>query len=184
MPDLAGKKVGYLGYTGTLDSNGVQRIAAALNSAVNGGYEEVHLCFSSMGGFVADGVYLYNHLRGLPIHVVAHNMGSVSSIAVAAFVGADERYCSAYSMFLIHPTTIGGAEVMAAERLQSALDAALADDERTESILRERTSLPDELLHARRRKDVNITPDLALKHGLVHGIKEFTLPKGNEIIQV
>ena len=174
-----------LGYTGTLDSNGVQRIAAGLNTAVNGGYEEVHLCFSSMGGFgfVADGIYLYNHLRALPIHTVVHNIGSVSSIAVAAFVGADERYCSAYSMFLIHPTTIGGAE-MAAERLQSSLDAALADDKRTESILRERTGLPDKLLSARRRKEVHITPDVALEYGLVHGIQEFSLPKGHEIIQI
>lgn len=184
MADLAGRKIVYLGYTGIIDSNGVQRMAAGFNTAVNNGYEEVYLCFSSMGGFVADGIYLYNHLRGLPIHVVAHNVGSVNSVAVAAFVGADERYCSAHSMVLIHPTTIVSSEGMAAERLQSALDAALADDERTESILRERTSLPDELLHARRRKDVHITPERALEHGLVHGIQEFTLPKGNEIIQV
>ena len=71
-----------------------------------------------------------------------------------------------------------------AERLQSTLDAALADDERTESILRERTRFPDDFLDARRTRDVHITPDIALAHGLVDGIAEFALPKGNQIIQI
>lgn len=185
MADLAGKKIVYYGYAGIIDSNGVTKIASALNAAANNGYEEVYLCLSSLGGYVGDGIYLYNHIRGLPMKVVAHNLGSISSIAVAVFVGAVERHCSPHGMFMIHPTTIGPfQEGLASERLDSALKAALADDMRTENILRERTTLPDDLLDARRFRDVHITPDEALKHGLVHSIREFSLPKGNEIIQI
>lgn len=182
--DLVGKKVAYFGFTGSIESNGVSRIAAAFNEAANNGYDEAHLCFSSLGGYVADGIYLYNHIRSLPIRIVAHNIGSVSSIAVAVFVAADQRYCSAHSVFMIHPTQFQPQEGMSAERLQSTLDAALADDQRTESILRERTRLPDELLNARRFRDVHIGPDAALEHGLVHGIAEFALPHGVQIIQI
>jgi ATP-dependent Clp protease, protease subunit len=184
MPDLAGVKVSYLGFTGGIDSAGVTRIAAALNNAVNNGFDEVHLCFSSLGGFVADGIYLYNHMRSLPVKVVAHNVGSVSSIAVAVFVAAQERYCSSHSMFMIHPTVIPSQEGMSAERLQSALDAALADDARTENILRERAGIPDRLLTERRTRDVHINPKQAAEYGIVHGVREFVLPRRHQIIQV
>ena len=107
----------YFGYAGGIDSAGVTRIAAALNAAVNDGAEEAHISLSSMGGYVADGIYLYNHMRGLPVKVVAYNAGSVSSIAVAVFLAAEERYCSSHAMFMIHPTVIPSQEGMGAERL-------------------------------------------------------------------
>lgn len=184
MPDLAGRKIAYYGFTGPIESNNVTRISAAFNNAVNLGYDEVHLCFSSVGGYVADGIYLYNHIKGLPITTVIYNTGSVMSIAVAIFVAATERYCSAHSMFLIHPTSVNPQAGMTAQLLQSTLDAALADDARTESILRERTSIPADLLDSRRIRDVYISPQDAVSHGIVHGIREFSLPQGVEVIQI
>jgi len=184
MADVNGRKIAYYGYTGAIDSSGAGRIAAALNTAVNGNVDEVQLCLSSYGGYVSDGIYLYNHIRGLPVRVVAHNTGSVTSIAVAVFVAASERYCSPHGMFMIHPTIMSSKEGMSAQRLQSSLDSALADDRRTENILRERAAIPEEILTARRFKDVYITPKEAVIYGLVHGVKEFELPKGNQIIQI
>lgn len=183
MTNLADKKMAFYGFTGLIDPNGAGRIAAAFNRAVNDACDEVHFCFSSIGGYVADGIYLYNHIRSLPVKVVAYNVGSVSSIAVATFVAAEIRYCSAHAMFMIHPTSMPALE-MTAQRLQGALAAALADDSRTENILRERTTLPEDLLSARKSKDVHITPDMAVAFGLVCEIKEFSLPRGNQIIQI
>src|SRR5579875_1488936 len=112
MPDTVGRKTCFLGYTGPIDSDGVARIAGALNESVNDHFDEVQLSFSSLGGYVADGIYLYNHIRGLPINVVIHNTGSVSSIAVAVFVAGAERYCSPHAMFMIHPTVMPSQEGM------------------------------------------------------------------------
>ena len=126
----------YFGFTGMIEPGGVGRIAGALNSAVNGGADTVHLSFSSNGGYVADGIFLHNHIRALPLRLVIYNTGSVGSIAVSVFLAAHERYCSKHAMFMIHPTTMGSAEGMSARRLQSTLDAALADDDRTDNILR------------------------------------------------
>jgi hypothetical protein len=64
------------------------------------------------------------------------------------------------------------------------LNAALADDTRTENILRERAAIPEEILVARRFKDLYITPKEAQIYGLVHGVKTFALPKGHQIIQI
>ena len=184
MTDLAGRKIGHLGFTGVIEPNGVSRIVAALNMCVNNSFDEIYLCLSSGGGYVADGVFLYNHIRSLPIELTIHNTGSISSIAVAVFVGGAKRYCSSHGMFMIHPTTIGSQPDMSATRLQSALDAALADDERTENILRERTTLPNDILSARLAREIFITPQDAVKFGLVDEVREFTLPKGHEILVI
>jgi len=183
-PEVAKARVVYLGFAGSIDTAGVMRVAAALNQAMNQGFDEAHLCFSSLGGYVADGIYLYNYIRSLPLKIIAHNVGSVSSIAVSVFLAADERYCSAHAMFMIHPTTIPTQEGMGAERLQSALEAALADDTRTENILRERARIPQRVLTDRRTRDVHINPIQATEYGIVHEVREFLLPRGSQIIQV
>lgn len=185
MPDLAGDKIAYFGFTGPIEHGGVTRIAAAMNHAVNNAFDEVVLAMSSGGGYVSDGIYLYNHIKSLPIPVTIYNTGSISSIAVAAFVGAKTRYCSEHAMFMIHPTALfPGQDGMSAERLNASLDAALADDSRTEQILRENTTLTDDLLSARRFKDVYISPQQAVQVGLVDGVREFALPHGNECVQI
>lgn len=185
MPDLAGQKIAYIGFTGMIEPGGVGRIAGTMNQAVNEGYDAIHFTFSSNGGYVADGIYLYNHIRALPVHMVAHNTGSVSSIAVAVFLAADERYCSAHSMFMIHPTSMGGAaEGMSAFRLESALQSALADDLRTDNILRERASIPEATLVNRRWTEVHIQPNQAVEFGLVQGVREFALPQGQKLFQI
>ena len=177
------QKVAWFGFTGVIEPGGVGRIAGALNAAVNGGVSTVHLSFSSNGGYVADGIYLHNHIRALPLHLVIYNTGSAGSIAVSVFLAAHERYCSRHAMFMIHPTTMS-AESMSARRLQSALDAALADDDRTDNILRQYSSIPDDVLAARRFSEVHISPDRAVEFGLVQGVREFALPRGQDIVQI
>lgn len=184
MPDLAGEKPIFYGYTGPIDSAGATRIASAFNAAVNDGCDVAHFAFSSLGGNVSDGIYLYNHLRALPIEVRAYNISNVSSISVAVFCAAQKRFCSAHSTFMVHPTSFLQLPDMTAERLQNFLSAALADDQRTESILRECTGLTDEVLNARRFSDVHIAPNIALEQGLVHAIEEFVVPDGFRIFQI
>lgn len=177
-------EIAYFGFTGPIEPGGVGRLAGALNSAVNEGIGTVHLAFSSSGGYVADGIYLHNHIRALPLHLVIYNTGSVSSIAVSVFLAAEERYCSKHAMFMIHPTTMAHSEGMSARRLQSTLDAALADDDRTDNILRERSRIPEAVLANRRHSEVHIAPPQAVDYGLVDAVREFSLPRGQQIIQI
>ena len=62
--------------------------------------------------------------------------------------------------------------------------AALADDDRTDNILRQYSSIPDDVLAARRHSEVHIAPPQAIEFGLVQGVREFALPKGHQIIQI
>jgi ATP-dependent Clp protease, protease subunit len=177
-------KIAYFGYCGLIDAAGVTRISAALNSAVNGGFDEIYLCLSSNGGYVGDGVYLYNHIRGLPKPVTTHNTGTCASIAATLFVAGTRRLCSSNSIFMMHPIQVGSAGNMATTPLEAALKSALADEARTEQILRDRTTIPANILDGRRRTEVYITPDEALKYGLVHQIADFALPTSSQIIQL
>lgn len=180
----ADTKTAYYGFTGIIEPGSATRIASAVNLAVNSGYDEIYLCLSSTGGFVADGIYLYNHIRSLPVRVITHNIGTVASIAVAVYVAGTERYCSEHGVFMMHPTEMPQPGNMRAETLQSLLDAALADDQRTENILRQRTSIPDEALGARRFTEFYITPEKAVEFRLCDAVCDFTLPHGNEILQI
>lgn len=184
MPDLAGIKIAYLGYCGLIDSAGVTRIAGVLNTAVNDQYDRVYLCLSSNGGYVGDGIFLYNHIRSLPIPVTIHNTGTVASIAATLFVAGERRLCTQHSIFMMHPVQVGSNGSMASEPLQAALDAALKDETRTESILRDRARIPAEILSARRSRDIYLTATQALDYGLVHEITDFSLPAGNKIFQI
>jgi ATP-dependent Clp protease, protease subunit len=185
MPDLAGQKIAYLGYCGVIDSAGVTRIAQAINSAVNQQYDCVHLCFSSIGGYVGDGIFLYNHLRSLPLAVTMHNIGTVASVATTLFVAAERRICSPNGIFMIHPVAVGTQmQALSSAPLVTALQAALADEERTDAILRDRTKLPEDVLGARRQSDIYITAKQALEYDLVHEVAEFSLPPGNQIFQI
>jgi ATP-dependent Clp protease protease subunit len=178
-------KIAYLGYCGLIDSAGVTKITQMLNSVVNdASYGSVHLCITSNGGYVGDGVYLYNHIRALPKPVTMHNTGTVASIATTLFAAAERRICSPNAVFMMHPIHVPGAGAMATTPLEAALQAALADEQRTEQILRDRTSIPDDMLIARRRSDVYLTADQALKFALVHEIADFTLPAGAQIFQI
>jgi ATP-dependent Clp protease, protease subunit len=184
VPDLAGPKVAYLGYCGLIDSAGVTRIAGAINTAVNSQFDCAYLCLSSNGGYVGDGIFLYHHIRSLPIRITIHNTGTVASIAATLFVAGHRRLCAPHSIFMMHPIAVGGGSAMASAPLQAALDSALRDEERTENILRERTRIPEDILSARRNRDVFLSAQDALGYGLVDEISEFTLPAGNQIFQV
>lgn len=178
-------KIAYLGYCGLIDSAGVTKIAQTLNTVVNdASYGGIYLCLASNGGYVGDGVYLYNHIRGLPKPITMHNTGTVASIATTLFAAGEHRICSANAVFMMHPIHVPSAGVMAMAPLEAALQAALADEQRTEQILRDRTSIPDDVLTARRRSDVYLTADQALKFALVHEIAEFALPAGAQIFQI
>jgi ATP-dependent Clp protease protease subunit len=136
----------YYGFTGAIESSSVTRICSALNHAVNNQADAIYLAFSSLGGYTADGIFLYNHLRSMPIPVTIHATGNIASVAVAIFSGAETRLCSRHVLFMVHPTSVpGSAEGMSWERLKILMESALAEEDRTEGILRDRCRIPDSL---------------------------------------
>ncbi len=182
MPDLVGPKTLYLGFCGLIDSVGVAKLAGTFNQAVNDQFDEVHLTFTSHGGSASEGVYLYYHIRSLPIRTIIHNSGMVASVATTIYAAADLRTACKDAIFQIHPVQVqaNGAH----SSVRSTLDMALAEEARIDGILSERTAIPQEVLDSRRSLDIFFTADKALEFGLVHEIGAFTLPAGNQVFHL
>lgn len=184
MADLVGPKTLYIGFCGVIDPDGVRRIAGVFNQAVNDQFDAVHMTFTSQGGYVSDGIYLYHHLRSLPIHICIHNMGMVASIATTIYAAAHKRGACLNAMFMIHPVQNTPNGSLAHDNLEALLQSARADETRIDSILRERAAIPDDILSRRQSVDIFFTAQQALEFSLVHEIADFTLPTGNQIFHI
>ena len=167
-------------YAGPIDTSALARIFKGCTTAINNNVPHLHLLMQSTGGYVGDGVCLYNFFRVMPIPLTLYNAGGLQSIATLAFLGARNRKVSAHASFMVHRTHLS-PEWANADRLRASASLAILDDERTESILREHLTLPDELWFRHRYEDIFMSADDAIKYGLATAIGDFALPLGGKI---
>src|SRR5581483_1480481 len=92
----------YATFSGNIDQVALNRIFNAIATGTANGVSHVHLLFHSIGGFIGDGICLYNFLNTSPIDVTIYNSGTVQSIATIAYLGAKSRKVSTYATFMIH----------------------------------------------------------------------------------
>jgi ATP-dependent Clp protease, protease subunit len=189
------------------------RIVQAFTAAVNGGAAQLHIMFQSWGGFIGDGVMLYNLLRSVSVaNVWLYNSGQVQSAAVTAYLGAKHRVASARSIFMLHKSAglpsrsrPADAHVLArailrhprrsgrrgvspqgatAAKMEKLARSLVLDDERSEAIWREHLKLPDDLWKQIEYHDVYITGEEAVEFGLATQLGEFSPPPGTAIYKV
>ena len=105
------------------------------------------------------------------------NVGSVSSAALLVFLAGDQRFSAATGTFMTHPTSMQLQGYFPAHQLNAISKSLDHDDERTETIIRDRApNLPEAILQKRRFGDVHLTADEALAYGIVHEIRPWTVP--------
>ena len=179
LPQPITKKA-YGFFTGAIDQQAVQRVSNGLTLATNNGVSEIHMLFQSTGEIVGDGICIYNIFQSIPLKIHLYNAGSVASIAVIAYLGADVRKSTSNATFMIHKTYFSPPQATA-ERLQSAANAALLDDGRIESILHQDVKLSDEKWEIHRFADLWLSADEALETGLVTEIGNFHPPLGDQL---
>ena len=156
----------------------VEPLIQALAKLSQEGVQEVYMAFSTPGGNVAQGITLYNFLRGGSFKLIVHNIGNIDSIGNAIFLAADTRYACAHSTFMFHGVAFNTTEASSFEskRLREMLDTIGADQRRIGGIITERTNISqddvDELFLEAQTK----TAELALERRIVHEIREFKLP--------
>src|SRR5690242_7037686 len=86
-------------YVGEINQANLPRLTNALGLAVSNNAKRIHMAFETSGGFVADGIFLYNLLRVMPFELTMYNCGSVDSIGIIAFLGAKNRKACANATF-------------------------------------------------------------------------------------
>jgi ATP-dependent Clp protease protease subunit len=170
----------YAVFCGPINEESVRQLLASLATATRQ-KQHVHLLFQSSGGCVGDGICLYNFFKALPVGLTLYNVGSISSIAVIAYLGASRRITSARAMFMIHRTTtkLTGAP---AAIMKGVTKNLILSDEHCESILRESITLADgEQWSDLDLRDFFFSGEEAVKIGLAHEIGEFSPPPKSDV---
>ena len=170
-------------FSGPIDQAAVQRIFQGITAAITNKLEHVHLLFHSSGGYVGDGVCLYNFFRSLTIELTLYNVGNVDSAAAIAYLGAQHRKTSAYASFLIHRSH-NSPQAATAGRLEATAQSLTLDDQRTEAILRNHVTLDMDRWSRLDHYDIRFSAKEAVDAGLADEVAEFAPPPGSLIYTV
>jgi len=168
-------------YCGDINAANTAKLMTGLIAVSLNGSKRIHILFQSWGGFIGDGVFLYNSLRKLPVEVVLYNAGQVASAATLAFLGARARKTTANAVFMIHKGT-NSTQGAGVERLKAVTANLTIDDARIEEILRAHLRLPEELWIQFQYHDVYLTGEDAAKYGMADEIGEFSPPAGARVL--
>jgi ATP-dependent Clp protease protease subunit len=172
----------YATFSGQIDQVNAQKLINALIVG-SGQYGHIHLLFQSHGGFIGDGVCLYNFFRAYTTELTLYNTGAVSSMAAIAYLGGKHRKVSKYGTFMIHRSTISPLNATVA-RLQAAAESLKIDDQRTDEILRSHVELSQDQWDKLNYVDLTFSAEEAVKIGMADEIAEFLPPPTAKILFV
>jgi ATP-dependent Clp protease, protease subunit len=175
---------GYFTLTGDVNSEMVRRIFEAVSDMTEEGITTAHVLIQSNGGYVSDGICLYNYLSKLPIQFVTYNAGAVASIAVIVFLAGTRRYASETARFMLHKSHASAAPGARPDALAIIVEGLRADDLRTEQILMKHIKLLKENWEVHANSDLHLTSHEALVVGMINEIADFAPPKGANIINI
>ena len=173
----------YLSFSSDITPTSCETLLAAMAELANARVPKVHLLLSTPGGGVAQGVTIYNTLRGMPFELVTHNTGSVNSIGNPIFLAGDTRYACPHSTFMFHGVGFNAPQNMRFEEkfLRERLDSVEADQKVIASIIESRTNLTGEVLRGLFLEAQTKDAEWALDVGLVHEIRDVNIPDGKPV---
>lgn len=158
-------------------------LIGACADLANQGAETVHLMLSTPGGSVDSAIAAYNLIRGMPFRLVTHNVGSVDSMGNVLFLAGEERFACPDSTFMFHGV---GFNVTAKTRfelrtLREKMDSVEGDQRKIAAIVAARTRLKPDEIDGLFLEAVTRGPDYALAHGIVHAVRDVSIPQGVRI---
>jgi len=177
--DQAKQKEGYFTLSGDVNSDMVHRVFEAVAGMNDDGVETAHILLQSNGGYVSDGLCLYNFLANAPVNCVMYNGGAVASIAVILFLSGKQRFASETARFMIHKSHATASPGSRPDALNIIVEGLRADDARTESILRKHIELTPEQWGIHQYGDLHLNARDAKAAGMIDDVRDFAPPKGS-----
>ena len=167
--------------SGDVNSDMVHRMFEAIAEMTEDGIETAHILLQSNGGYVSDGLCLYNYMANAPIEFVMYNGGAVASIACTVYLAGSRRYCSTTARFMVHKSHATASPGSRPDALNIIVEGLRADDARTEQILRGKVELTPEQWAIHQYSDLHLNSADAKAAGMVHDIRDFAPPKGKRV---
>ncbi|MES2934481.1 MAG: ATP-dependent Clp protease proteolytic subunit [Pseudomonadota bacterium] len=178
------EKAAYFSLSGDVNSDMVHRVFEASAQMSEHGVSTAHVLLHSHGGYVSDGICLYNFLRNSSVEFVMYNGGAVASIAVVLFLAGRRRLASKTARFMIHKSHASAPGGASPQALQIIAEGLVADDLRTESILKEHLSLSRKHWDIHSHLDLHFTSKDAIAVGLIDKIGDFSPPRGARLVNI
>ena len=157
----------------------VRPVFDAVSKMTVDGTRTAYVLLQSNGGDVSDGICLYNALTDAPVDFVMYNCGAVASIAVTLFLAGHRRIASDTARFMVHESHATAPSGSSPEALKIIADGLMADDRRTETILRRHVTLSKARWEVHAYSDLHLGAPEALGAGLIHRIGDFAPPPGD-----
>ena len=164
--------------SGDVNSDMVHRVFEAVGHMTEDDIETAHVLVQSNGGYVSDGLCLYNFMSKSPIEFVMYNGGAVASIAVIMYLAGTRRYASETARFMVHKSHATASPGSRPDALNIIVEGLRADDARTESILRKHVELTPEQWAIHQYSDLHLNSRDAKIAGMINDIVDFAPPKG------
>ena len=174
----------YFTLAGDVNGAMVERVFRAVSLMTEQGITTAHVLLQSHGGYVSDGICLFNFLSNLPIKIVTYNSGVVASIAVIVFLSGHRRYASETARFMLHKSHASTYKGASPSQLKIISDGLIADDIRTESITRQYLKLKLSQWKVHALDDLHLTAQEALAAKLIHRIGNFNPLPNARIISI
>jgi ATP-dependent Clp protease protease subunit len=164
--------------SGDVNSDMVHRVFESVAAMAANGIDTAHVLVQSNGGYVSDGLCLYNFLANSPVEFVMYNSGAVASIAVILYLAGTRRYASDTARFMVHKSHATASPGARPDALNIIVEGLRADDARTESILRRHIELTPEQWAIHQYSDLHLTARDAKIARMIHAVANFAPPKG------
>jgi ATP-dependent Clp protease protease subunit len=171
-------KEGWFTLSGDVNSDMVHRVFEAVSGMTEDGIDTAHILLQSNGGYVSDGLCLYNFLSRSPIEFVMYNGGAVASIAVILFLSGARRYASETARFMVHKSHATASPGARPDALNIIVEGLRADDARTESILRQHVVLTPEQWAIHQYSDLHLNSRDARAAHMIDDVADFAPPRG------
>src|SRR5271169_1893069 len=148
--------------------------------------DTLYFLFASGGGNVDSGIVFHNFLRALPVEVVMHNMGAIDSIATTIFLAGHKRYAAVHSSFLFHGITWDFPQAVSLTRYKvtETLSGLKLAEDKIASIYTERSKLTTAEINGLFTQGETKDLAFAQEKGIIHEIKNPSIPKDNPFISV
>ena len=175
----------YVVFTAEIKPHTVESLLGVLANCATQGVKTVYLSLSTPGGDVAQGITLYNLLRGMPFELITHNAGNVDSIGNAVFLAGSKRYACQHSTFMFHGVgfDVSNQSIRLEEKnVREMLDNILSNHVRIGTIIKERTKLEESAIPELFREAQTKDAAFAVSCGIVHEIRDINIPVGSTVI--
>ena len=175
----------YLGFNAAIDRKAAEQLVMFVSDLKKGGFENINLCISSIGGLLDHAYYAFNMIEAIDISITTWNIGNIQSASNMLYLCGDERYAVKGSTFFFHqtgydPPTGRITEPYLTERLKSVR----YDDNRTADIIASKTGRPIEEVRGWQNTELVMDTELAMRQGIVHEIRELRIPSDALFLQV